>query len=264
MSAGVYMVCGTYRNNNEIIAYRLMRSDGKIEIVYKEKAVQMVYEGRIRNMRIQNSNDGPILRGNGININKLERRSIDELENSRKAKEWSITRRVSQNGKRIGYEITDDKGSSKLINLVEAVKMINNGEIMNAEVHRKTGANGTMFISGKGCNLSSLPEILVANGKILNEVKMNGETCRACTLKESGILIDSKTRQMQRFRAGDILKFSIDGSMQIVKSIEYTDGNTADCDANINACGRYKIKFGTSHELSIDCNAVRQWRIAKG
>lgn len=264
MDGRVYMVCGTYRNNNEIIAYRLMRSDGKIEVAYKEQAIQMVYEGRIRNMRIQNSNDGPILRGNGININKLERRSIDELEKSGKTKEWNITRRVSQNGKRIGYEITDDKGGSKLISLREAVKMINNGEIKNAEVHRKTGGNGSMFISGKGCNLSSLPEILVANGKILNDVKMDGETCRAYMLKESGILIDSKTRQMQRFRAGDILKFSIDGSMQVVKSIEYTDENTADCDANISACGRYKIKFGTAKEFSIDSNAVRQWKVAKG
>lgn len=264
MDGRVYMVCGTYRNNNEIIAYRLMRSDGKIEIAYKEQAIQMVYDGRIRNMRVQNSNDGPILRGNGININKLERRSIDELVNSGKTKEWDITRRVSQNGKRIGYEITDDKGSSKLINIREAVKMINNGEIRNAEIRRQTGENGAMYISGKRFNLSSLPEILVAYGRILNEVKMDGETCRACTLKESGILIDSKTRQMQRFRAGDILKFSIDGSMQVVKSIEYSDCSTADCDANINACGRYMIKFGTSKEINIDSNVVRQWRVAKG
>ena len=64
----LYMACGIIKDNGHIVAYRLMRSDGKIKISDIRETERLIEIGEINNLRIQNYKDTRIIRGKGLSL----------------------------------------------------------------------------------------------------------------------------------------------------------------------------------------------------
>lgn len=267
MENHVYMVCGVYKDKDIVIGYRLMRSDGRTRVVDTKQAEEMTDNGIIRNMRIQHYNGEKILRGKGININKLSVYSKEEMKNDTDNKPKNeITRKVVQNGKRVGYEIRDENGSIKIVDIAKVCELVQSDEITNARI-KKVVIKGkeTIALEGVGLDLNSLDEIVISNGKIVTRSNIFDNTCRVYRADTSGIVEQMKTSELQRFKANDYIAYFIDGKIRALDrstDIEYVEG-TVDSDLNIDKCERYRIKFSSGKEAVLSSDTVKRWKGAK-
>ena len=66
-----YRVVGRYMDGKEILGYHFIGSDNSDIQLNKERTIYMIGKGLIENMRIQTVNGEIIIRGKGINLNKL-------------------------------------------------------------------------------------------------------------------------------------------------------------------------------------------------
>lgn len=262
----VYMVCGVYKDNNEIIGYRLMGSNGRIRIEDREQTIRMIDNGSIRNMRVQYYNGEAVLRGKGININNLSIYTKDEMETDiGRHNTYNISRAVVRDNKRIGYEIIGHNGDIKLVSTAILCSMIHEDKIDNARLKKvEKGGKKVTAIVGTGININELEEIVISGNKIVTGSSIWDNTCRAICMRYSGILRDMKSAKMQRFRSGDYIVYCVNGRMYVVKAeriMKFIEGN-ADCDLNINKCEQYIIELSNGDNVSTRAKDVLTWKAA--
>jgi hypothetical protein len=258
----VYMACGVYKEGDKITAYRLMKSDGSTVDVSRERLIRMITEGCVHNMRVQITSGGEVIRGKGINLSNLRVYSAE----SDKIKEYNIVKRIIKKKKCIGYEVVDTDGGSKNISVKTAYKMISDGSIVNADIAKKN-INGKEYtvIVGKGIKLSSLEEVIITNGKMLNDKNKESVTCRVLETMSSGIIYDKENDTMQRFIKGQVIAYNPNGRMYVLSkdSIEYTEKKTADSDSNEDRCEEYIIKYSNGEQESLSKEKVNMWKVAR-
>lgn len=264
MEDSVYMVCGIYKDGTITVAYRLMASNGTIVKKDIEQTEKLIEDGKIHNMRIQITNGRKIIRGKGINLNNLSVYDASELDVENK---YELKSRVMHKSKCIGYEIKDSLGSSKIISKAEAMDMIEHGKITNAEI-RKVNNKGKIAsaIVGVGYKISQLETIIVSNGKIVNQKDESENTCRMYITRRSGILVDKKSGDMQRFRIADALVYSIGGKIQVMDSDDLEKmplEHNADSDLNIDGCSNYEIRYSNGKRVQLNNDIVAKWVVCR-
>lgn len=262
----VYMVCGVYKDDNEIIGYRLMGSDGRIRIEDREQTIRMIDNGSIRNMRVQYYNGEAVLRGKGININNLSIFAKNEMEaDINRHNTYIISRAIVRDNKRVGYEIIGHNGDIKLVSNAILCSMIHENRIDNARLKKvEKGGKKVTAIVGTGININELEEIVISRNKIVTSANIWDNTCRAIRMRHSGILRDMKSAKMQRFQSGDYIVYCVNGKMYVVeaeRAVRFIEGN-ADCDLNINKCEQYIIELSNGDNVSTKAKDVLTWKTA--
>ncbi len=257
----LYMACGVIEDKGHIVAYRLMRSDGKIKISDIKETERLIEIGEINNLRLQNYKDTRIIRGKGININNLKVYSKEDIKTEEK-KRYSIKRKVVKNGKRVGYELEDDKGAVKILNTRDVYNKITNGEVINAEIKVCT-VNGKErpAISGIGININTIDEIIIGNNGIVNTENIWENSFRSYRTKSSGIVRNEIDNKLQRFRAGDILAYCINARIYILDGdteIEKIDRDI-DSDMNLYKCGNYTVEFSSGNRYRLNKEIILKW-----
>lgn len=284
----IYRVTGRYMAGSEVTEYHLVGSDGSTMRVGKDKAILMISRGLIENMRVQYSGSDVIIRGKGTNLNTLPIYDIkkDNFRSNNTPAQGTTARTTRQNPmaqykiiKRImfktscvGYTIQDATGKEVNINSNKAKEMALRGFFINADA-RKYVPNGEtesrIIIRGVGCDLKSLPVILVdQNGNTLDTTnKSQNITVRAYLSPKAGILYNSLKHTKTTFNARDYIICTPNGEIAIMPAsvasnrMQLSMNNTAMCDSYFDNLKNFSIEFLGSTRRPITPDIVKKWRI---
>lgn len=293
----IYRVVGRYMDGQKVIGYHLVGSDGSQLPVNRERAIFMISNGLIENMRIQSDTssdkNGIIVRGKGVNLNKLpvydegkqsfrgDSASQKVANSDVKVKKNSglnpmgqvkIVGRIMMGTKCIGYEIEDHSGARSKLGRDKVLNLGFQKLLSNAEVNKiKTDKGNQFALRGRGCNLMDLPIYILEDGKILDPSKKDtGISYRVIKAKRSGLVVNLKTEEKKSFQAGNYIVCGINGLILVedVSTVasKYTvvkDMNTATCDDYIDKISDYSIEFFGQPPINLSKEMVLKWGIIK-
>lgn len=284
----VYRVTGRYMTGSEISAYHLVDENGSTLIVNRDKAILMISRGQIENMRVQYSGDDVIIRGKGINLNKLPVYDLNKAQfrgnnapqsgttkrtsSNNPMSQYRITKRIMYKTSCVGYVVQDASGREFRLTRDKTVEFAVKGLILNAEAQKYTpaGSNETkLLIRGINCDIRSLPTILVdMNGNSIDTSKKNQSVVvRATQIRRSGIIYKNDTKSVKTFSAGDYIVCTPTGGLNVLASssakglIRRVSDTSAIGDTYLENLSNYSIEFFGSAKQGITAGMVKNWPI---
>lgn len=290
---GKYRVVGRYMDGHKVIGYHLMCPDGSQMRVTKGRAIALITEGKIENMRIQTDSSseygGIIIRGNGVNLNTLPVYNEKSGEyNSRSSTisgaankntsenpmgQLEVVGKIMREKSLMGYCIKDASGAISKMHKADVLKLALQKRVSNVAVQRLTKDGVTNYIlRGVGCNLKEIPIIRIDSvGKILDPSKnVSGIKLRATKLIRSGILYNNRTNSKMNFESGDYIICGINGDLIIDKADNiYGKYNSrvvdrsADCDSCLDNLKDYSIEFYGNKPIKISKQQVLKWAVIR-
>lgn len=294
-SGVVYSVIGRYMDGQRVTGYHLMGSDGSQLQVNKDRAIFMISNGVIDNMRIQTDTStdksGIIIRGKGINLNKLpvydenkgkfrgsQEQAVNKGEASRDNRvttvgQFRIVNRIMQGTQCIGYTVVDGTGkehrySRKVILDLGLKKLLSNAEVQKIQSEKGT----SLILRGSGCNLNNLPILVrMESGKIVDPNKStSGNTLRVMRVTRSGMVCNSKDGSRRTFQPGDFISCGVMGRLEIESKHDMEEKYMVDksdtraiCDDYLDGIEDYTVEFFGQKPIPLTKNLVLKWAIVR-
>lgn len=283
-----YRVTGKYMTGSEIVAYHLVGSNGEELDVRKDKAILMISRGLIENLRVQYSNDDVIIRGKGVNLNTLpiydlkkeqfRGTNVPESGQTKKTSavnpmsQYKITKRIMYKTSCVGYAIKDASGREANLNRQKTIDFALKGLIVNAEAQKFTkegSTESTLVLRGIGCNLKSLPIILVdMNGNVVDTTKNSQSVLvRATQSRKAGIIYNEATHERKTFSVGDYIVCMPNGALQIMpynmakEHMRKSDSDSAICDTYLEGLKDFSIEFLGQSKQRLNPQVILKWPI---
>lgn len=292
----MYSVTGRYMDGREIVAYHLVGEDGSQAQENKDRVIWLIGKGQIDNLRIQfGENNEAIIRGKGINLNKLPVYDIGKGKyrddsNSQAANsgvdigksnvadiskmgQYTIQKRIMSGKYCVGYEVTSYNGKVKRLSRQDVIDLAVQRLISNAEAQKvknsKTGKY-VLVLRGKNVDLSKLKSLVInSEGEIIDPEDAVDELDIRYTLATAGgVIRDEKENKIYPFNRGDYIICDATCHISIVSGSKfeevYTESkNTRTVCDNLLEDTKYTIEiFGKSRNV-IDRESVKSWNIAK-
>lgn len=292
----MYSVTGRYMNGREVVAYHLLGEDGSQAQENKDRVIWLIGRGQIDNLRIQfGENNEAIIRGKGINLNKLPVYDIGKGKfrddsNSQAASngvnitkstvtdiskmgQYTIQKRIMSGKYCVGYEVTSYNGKVKRLSRQNVIDLAVQRLISNAEAQKvkdpKTGKL-VLVLRGKNVDLSKLSSLIVtSSGEIIDpENAVDELDVRYILATAGGVIRDEKENKVYQFGRGDYIICNASCIITTIPSSKFTEhykkstNTKAVCD-NLLDENRFTIEiFGDSKKV-IDRESVMNWSIAK-
>lgn len=287
MDNTVYKVVGRYMSGAEVEAYHLESIDGKRSVKAKKSIVIMLAARKqIVNMRVQYSGEDVIIRGNGINLNKLpvydlnkeamRNKNNTNINKNGPISQYRITKRIMYQNKCVGYEVTSSKDESANVNRSKAIELATAGRIANAEAQRYNGPDGMprVILRGVQCDLKSLPMVYVdVNGNIITKESENNKVnVRVVQVKKPGILYNDREKQRKMFEANDFIVCTPNGKLNILKRESAVGKLTplnrdievkAAGDNNLANIGDFSIEFLGEQKRQMTASIIYKWIVCR-
>lgn len=294
-----YRVTGRYMTGSAVTGYHLVGADGSQVIANKERLIYMIGRGQVENMRLQTNGDDVILRGKGVNLNKLpvfdvskgEFRGNSASQNAASTHvapkknsginpmgQLTLIKRIMYKTNCSGYVVTDMSGVEKKLSRAKVVELAKQRLISNAIVQRYTpkGSNETQLIlRGVGCDISNLPVVTIdQNGNIIdnedNSKRSQSVYMRAVKMKRAGILYDNKKNRKATFSSGDYIVCGPNGNLIYMKEIDaqkvmtvVNDNVTAVCDGYLDNLDKYPVELFGCEAKQLTPDQVKRWPIVR-
>ena len=292
----IYSVTGRYMNGREVVAYHLLGEDGSQAQENKDRVIWLIGKGQIDNLRIQfDENNEAIIRGKGINLNKLpvydigkgkyhddsNSQSVSNGVNVAKSKvadiskmgQYTIQKRIMSGKYCVGYEVTSYSGKVKRLSRQNVIDLAVQRLISNAEAQKvkdpKTG-KFVLVLRGKNVDLSKLKSLVVnSSGEIIDpENAVDELDVRYIPATAGGVIRDKKENKVYQFNRGDYIVCSADCTLNVIQGAEFnqkyteSDNTKAVCD-NLLDENRFTIEIFGDSRKAVDRNSVVRWGIAK-
>lgn len=293
----MYRVTGRYMEGQKIVGYHLVGEDGSQAQESKEHIIRMINTGRITNMRVQTGSNGEeIIRGKGINLNKLpvydlakqqfrdneasqsaasSKVSVNRsnLENINSMGQYHITKRIMYKNKCLAYELQDYSGKvtrmqrDKVLKL--AVERLIANAVANKVIDKNTGLP-ILILRGVGVELRNIPSLIMTdNGRIIDPTRDANKIIRCAFIKYNGILRDEQTGKSSTFKKGDYMICNCAGHIEI-KDRDTLENNYIRDTALTVSVGddyiqesRYSIEVFGNNKKFITAEMVKHWYILK-
>lgn len=270
-----YRVAGRVLKGTSVTHYLLIREDGKQDIVSRDRAIWLISNGLIENMRIQVLSDSDIIiRGKGVNLNNLPVYDKDKLTGKASVETlYKINRRIMRGARCIGYEVVTSDNKVLKLSKDDVYKLSNNRLVTNAEVKTLT-ENGVkkQIIRGVGCNLLNLDVIILSeNNRVIDKNSKTKEvTLRTILMKNDGLLENTKTKEIQKFKSGDFLVVGVSGNIVVISKekiinefIVDKSTNIATCDSILDNIEKYTIRVYGGSKIEINKDKIKKWTIIR-
>lgn len=295
-NVNIYRVVGRYMSGSTVSGYHLVGPTGNQLHVTKERLIYMIGKGFIENMRVQSSGEELILRGKGINLNKLpvydEKHSkFRDNEASKSAEgtkvipkrnsginpmgQLKIIKRIMYKTNCLGYMVRDFSGKEMKLSRKKVIALATEKLISNAIVQKYNAPGETeprIILRGVGYNLSELPAVIVdKNGNIIDINKDPSLIkLRAVKMKRGGIVYDKEKNKKMPFEPGDYLVCGLKGVIRPVKNNEVVlkfkiakEDNVALCDDYLENLANYPIEIFGALARELKPEQVIKWVIIK-
>lgn len=281
-----YRFNGRYMQGSEVMYYNVIDGDGRSYSIDKAQTLAMIRDGLIENLRLQYTDNGPIIRGKGINmldypvwdLKKLEIRGTSESKPVKSGvnplSKLELTRRVMYKTNCIGYMVKDASGreSTKPLPYKKVVDLALRGFITNAEAQKYTPRDGSgpkIVLRGIGDSLKNLKTVVVdQNGNIIDTTKSGQEvTVRTTRMRKGGIVYDLERSSKMVFEPGDYLVCTVTGGLTVIKSesaeghISKSEKSSAICDNYLSSLSKYSIELFGKPRQTLTPNVVLRWPI---
>lgn len=292
----IYRVVGRYMAGSTVTSYHLVGSDGSQVHVTKDRLVYMIVKGLVENMRVQASGSEMILRGKGINLNKLP--IYDEKKQEFRGNEASqgaastnvapkrgsgvnpmgqlkITKRILYKTSCLGYMVVDFSGKEMKLSREKVIDLARERLISNATVQRYNEpgvSKPKLILRGAGCDLTELPVLIVdETGNIIDPTLDKGNIrVRATRMRRGGILRNSCNGKSITFDNGDYLICGLNGDIKALeedtmrhKFIVDKTTSTAICDNYLDNLNGYTIEIFGTEEREIKAEQISKWAIVR-
>jgi len=266
-----YRVTGRYINEkNKVIAYRLSGEDGSQVKESRERVILLVGKGLIINMKTQiNPDGGVLLRGRGINLNKVPICTDDEDDSLK----YRISRRILYQSICVGYEIKDTEDRVYRLSRNDVLDLAVRRLVSNVEVNKFKDSNTgniELVLKGKGININELSYLTVDdNGVIVDPNIEINITIRSAKMRGNGFIKDNITQEVITFKAGDFIVCNATGDIEIMTRDKIESKYTTDKDSR-SAIGdsyldddRYTLEIYGKRSVNIDHNLISNWAILR-
>lgn len=294
-----YEVTGRYMDGQKIIGYHLVGEDGSQAQETRDRVIWLIGKGIISNMRLQVDTNGEvILRGKGINLNKLpvfdpnknKYRNTEmsqqvansgvsvkksSVENVSPMGQYTITHRIMYKNRCLGYQLVNYSGAVCRKKREDVIKLAIQKLLSNAVAQRYTRPNSgkpELILRGVNCELGKLPILVVgSDGKIVDPTKSKDRlTVRSAYMKHSGIIHDTIHNTRIPFKAGDFIICEADGTVDIkdrltVEKIYHKDTESAEafCDDYLDTASKCFIEIFGSKPIQLSAAMIKGWVILK-
>lgn len=133
-NSSVYNVTGKYREGKEISKYQISDLNGNRLAINKRQLCFLIGAGLVDNCSVSFSKQGPIFRGNGIDLRDLPELSLNQLgkpvqEKEKEIDKFNLTCELVKDFRIIGFEMLDKTNNLKRYKLSDALKLINMGRV---------------------------------------------------------------------------------------------------------------------------------------
>lgn len=280
-----YRVIGRYMDGRDVKAYHFIGSDDKNYIYNKETTIYMIGKGLVENMRISTCDGEIIIRGKGINLNKLpvydetkqQYRNVSNNDNktSESMGMLTITKRIMHKTNCIGYVLRDIAGNEKKLKRADVLNLVADKKVTNATLSRTINKETGMPVTslrGIDCALKKLP-ILILNesGKIIDPLISNNETIiRAVRMKTSGVIRELVSNSVKRFSAGDFLIIQANGELDTIAGTKFSQKyeydkthGQATCDYYLDRLDDFSVEMYGCKEIKLKPEQVKGFAMAK-
>lgn len=268
-----YKVTGRYMTGSNVIGYHLVGEDGSQLRVSKEKAIYMIVKGNILNLRVQTNGEDMIIRGKGINLNKLpvfdtNKSEIRKGNSVKNLGQLNIYKRVMYGNTCIGYVVKDVSGNELKLKREKVIELATSGLIGNAKAERvfdKNTGKTRIVLRGEGCNIKDLPKIMIdSNGKEISDSSVR--YMRAIRMKRGGIIYNRASNTKVAFKTGDYIVCCNGG--ELIKLDEQKYGkrikrvnisNTNNKDTDLSKLQNYPIELFGAKAQVLNAGSVSKW-----
>lgn len=281
-----YRVVGRYMDGKEISAYHFIGSNNESFIFNKENTIYMIGKGLIENMRISTCKGEVIIRGKGINLNKLpvydesknQYRNIEEQQGKNtdnKMAKLTIVKRIMCKTNCVGYVVKDVSGAERKLKREDVIKLVSERRISNAKLNRTIDPNTglpTFALRGDGCALKKLPILILdESGRIIDPlINKNEVVIRAVRMKTGGMIKIPSAGMVKRFSAGDFIIVNASGELDMIPGEKFISNYVYDrehrqatCDYYLYRLEDYTIELYGSPEIRLTPEKVKVWAMAK-
>lgn len=290
-----YTVTGRYMEGQSLTGYHLVGSDGSQLREGRDRIIYLISKGLIDNMRTQSDGKGNlIIRGKGVNLNNLpvfdvakqsfrNNSASQQVANTNvKPKknsginpmgQYTVIKRIMFKNTCLGYLVKDYSGKEVRIRRDKAIELALKQLLSNVTA-QKCCNNGTqnIILRGKGCNLNSLPMLLVnEQGKIIDpSIDKTSLTFRAALIKRSGLIYDNTNGKKIPFEAGDFLICNVNGALdkkgrlEIEKNYDVDNiSKSAVCDDYLDNTQNYSVEIFGNKPIQMKKEQILTWTIIK-
>lgn len=292
----MYSVTGRYMNGREVVAYHLIGEDGSQARENKDRVIWLIGKGQIDNLRIQfGENNEAIIRGKGINLNKLPVYDIgkgkyrDDLnsqtvnngvditkstvEDISKMGQYTIQKRIMSGKYCVGYEVASYNGKVKRFSRQDVIDLALQKLISNAEAQKvknpKTGKL-VLILRGKNVDLSKLKSLVITStGEIVDpEAVVNELDIRYILATSGGVIKDEKNNSVSHFVRGDYIvcnakcEIEIMSESKFISQYKQSKNEKVICD-NLLENDRFTIEIFGEHKKLIDREVIKKWGVAE-
>jgi len=280
----------------EVVAYHLLGEDGSQAQENKDRIIWLIGKGQIDNLRIQfGENNEAIIRGKGINLNKLPVYDIgkgkyrDDLSSQAvnsgvdvaksdiadisKMGQYTIQKRIMSGKYCVGYEVTSYDGKVKRLSRQNVIDLAVQRLISNAEAQKVKDPKTdklVLILRGKNVDLSKLKSLVItSSGEIIDpENSVNELDVRYTLATAGGVIRDSKENTVEQFNRGDYIICNASCYITAVPNAKFvqqyikSNNTKAVCD-NLLDESRFTIEIFGDDRKAIDRDSVRNWGVAR-
>lgn len=292
----MYSVTGRYMKGREVVAYHLLGEDGSQAQENKDRIIWLIGKGQIDNLRIQfGENNEAIIRGKGINLNKLPVYDIgkgkyrDDLSSQAvnsgvdvaksgiadisKMGQYTIQKRIMSGKYCVGYEVTSYDGKVKRLSRQNVIDLAVQRLISNAEAQKVKDPKTdklVLILRGKNVDLSKLKSLVItSSGEIIDpENSANELDVRYTLATAGGVIRDSKENTVEQFSRGDYIVCNASCYITAIPNDKFvqqyikSNNTKAVCD-NLLDESRFTIEIFGDDRKAIDRDSVKNWGVAR-
>lgn len=273
-----FRVIGRYKTGSAVTAYQLIGTDGSQMQVTKDRLVYMIGKGLVENVRVQANGSELIIRGNGINLNKLpvynlrEQRMQNNDTGSNTMVQLEIKKRIMYKTACKGYIVADCTGKEYKLSRKRVIELAIQKLISNADVKKyKSNKDGKtrLILRGNKCDLANLPVLLIDDkGNLIDPAKDKEKVIiRVTRMRKGGLLLGGKDLKVP-FNRGDFLVFNARGQVKVYKGTDLASrlgqvkDSVAICDNYVDNVSKYQIEIFGSKAIQLKPEQILKWNTA--